>query len=125
MAGDAAQAMGPSAGPGMMVGVLGAWRLGWRLALAVEGLADPEGLPEGYEREQRAASEEIQNANALIFRNMAVANRLVGTVRGMALRRISRVGPIVRRMTEKEALVTQELSAPGGAPLHEAQKVAG
>jgi len=28
-------------------------------------------------------------------------------------------------MTEKEALVTQELSAPGGAPLHEAQKVAG
>ena len=125
MAGDAAHAMGPSAGAGMMVGVLGAWRLGWRLALAVEGLADPEELLEGYEREQRAASEEIQNANALIFRNMALANRLVGTARGMALRRISRVGPIVRRMTEKEALVTQELSAPGGAPSHEAQKVAG
>jgi 2-polyprenyl-6-methoxyphenol hydroxylase-like FAD-dependent oxidoreductase len=109
----------------MMVGVLGAWRLGWRLALAVEGLADPEGLLEGYEREQRAASEEIQNANALIFRNMAVANRLVGTARGMALRGISHVGLIVRRMTEKEALVTQELLAPGGAPSHETQKVAG
>jgi 2-polyprenyl-6-methoxyphenol hydroxylase-like FAD-dependent oxidoreductase len=116
--------MGPSAGAGMMVGVLGAWRLGWRLALAVEGLADPGELLEDYERQQRAASEEIQNANALIFRNMAVANRLVGTARGMALRGISRVGPIVRRMTEKEALVTQELSVPGGAPSHEAQKVA-
>jgi 2-polyprenyl-6-methoxyphenol hydroxylase-like FAD-dependent oxidoreductase len=125
LAGDAAHAMGPSAGAGMMVGVLGAWRLGWRLALAVDGLADPEELLEGYEQEQRAASEEIQNANALMFRNMAVANRLVGTARGIALRGISRVGPIVRRMTEKEALVTQELSAPGGAPLHEAQKVAG
>jgi 2-polyprenyl-6-methoxyphenol hydroxylase-like FAD-dependent oxidoreductase len=82
LAGDAAHAMGPSAGAGMMVGVLGAWRLGWRLALAVEGLVDPEELLEGYEREQRAASEEIQNANALIFRNMAVANRLVGTAAG-------------------------------------------
>jgi 2-polyprenyl-6-methoxyphenol hydroxylase-like FAD-dependent oxidoreductase len=123
LAGDAAHAMGPSAGAGMMVGVLGAWRLGWRLALAVEGLTGLEELLEGYEREQRAASGEIQNANALIFRNMAVANHLVGKVRGMALRGISRVGPIVRRMTEKEALVTQELSVPSGAPSHEAQKV--
>ncbi len=32
LAGDAAHAMGPSAGAGMMVGVLGAWRLAWRLA---------------------------------------------------------------------------------------------
>ena len=123
MAWDAAHAMGPSAGAGMMVGVLGACRLGWRLALAVEGLTGLEELLEGYEREQRAASGEIQNANALIFRNMAVANHLVGKVRGMALRGISRVGPIVRRMTEKEALVTQELSVPSGAPSHEAQKV--
>lgn len=123
LAGDAAHAMGPSAGAGMMVGVLGVWRLGWRLALAVEGLTGLEELLEGYEREQRAASGEIQNANALIFRSMAVTNHLVGKVRGMALRGISRVGPIVRRMTEKEALVTQELSVPNGAPSHEAQKV--
>jgi 2-polyprenyl-6-methoxyphenol hydroxylase-like FAD-dependent oxidoreductase len=37
LCGDAAHAMGPSAGAGMMVGVLGAWRLGWRLALASKG----------------------------------------------------------------------------------------
>jgi 2-polyprenyl-6-methoxyphenol hydroxylase-like FAD-dependent oxidoreductase len=59
LCGDAAHAMGRSAGAGMMVGVLGAWRLAWRLALATKG--DPRGqaLLDGYEREQRAASEEV------------------------------------------------------------------
>jgi 2-polyprenyl-6-methoxyphenol hydroxylase-like FAD-dependent oxidoreductase len=41
LCGDAAHAMGPFAGAGMMVGVLGPWRLAWRLALATKG--DPRG----------------------------------------------------------------------------------
>ena len=104
--------MGPSAGAGMMVGVLGAWRLGWRLALATKGDPQAEELLAGYEREQRAASEEVQNANATIFRQMALANPVVAVVRAAALRALSHAGPIVRRMTEKEALVTQGLSVP-------------
>jgi hypothetical protein len=52
LCGDAAHAMGPSAGAGMMVGVLGAWRLGWRLALAAKGDPRAEELLAGYEREQ-------------------------------------------------------------------------
>ena len=115
MCDDAAHAMGPSAGAGMMIGVLGAWRLGWRLALVAK--ADPlraEDLLDGYEREQRAASEEVQNANATIFRNMALANPLAATVRSAALRGLSHARPIVRRMTEKEALVRQSLYVPDG-----------
>ena len=112
LAGDAAHAMGPSAGAGMMVGVLGAWRLGWPLALAAKGDPRAEELLAGYEREQLAASEEIQNSNAAIFRNMAVSNRLVGAARSTALRGLSYVKPIVRRMTEKEALVSQKLHVP-------------
>ncbi len=110
--------MGPSAGAGMMVGVLGAWRLGWRLALAAKGDPHAEELLTGYEREQRAASEEVQSANATIFRNMAVSNRLVGVARSAALRGLSCVKPIVRRMTEKEALVIQRLYIPDGELLH-------
>jgi 2-polyprenyl-6-methoxyphenol hydroxylase-like FAD-dependent oxidoreductase len=110
LCGDAAHAMGPSAGAGMMVGVLGAWRLGWRLALAAKGDPHAEELLARYEREQRAGSEEVQNANATIFRNMAVNNRLVGTARSAALRGLSYAKPMVRRMTEKEALVTQRSS---------------
>jgi len=98
----------------MMVGRLGAWRLGWRLALAAKGSPGAENLLNDYDREQHAASEEVQNANATIFRNMAVNNRLIGAARSAALRGLSHAKPIVRRMTEKEALVTQKLSVPGG-----------
>ena len=117
LCGDAAHAMGPSAGAGMMVGVLGAWRLGWRLAMSVKGGARSEELLVGYEREQRAASEEVQNANARIFRQMALSNPTAAAVRSAALRGLSRLRPVVRRMTEKEALVTQTLSMPDGVVL--------
>ncbi len=110
---DAAHAMGPSAGAGMMVGMLGAWRLGWRLALAAKGNPEAENLLDDYNREQHAASKEVQNANATIFRNMAVSNPFISMARNAALRGLSHVKPLVRRMTEKEALVTQKLSVPG------------
>jgi 2-polyprenyl-6-methoxyphenol hydroxylase-like FAD-dependent oxidoreductase len=111
LCGDAAHAMGPSAGAGMMVGVLGTWRLGWRIARAAKGDPHSEELLAGYEREQRVASEEVQNANARIFRNMALSNPAAAMVRSVALRALSHLKPVVRRMTEKEALVTQKLSA--------------
>lgn len=96
----------------MMGGMLGAWRLGWRLALAAKGNPGAENLLDNYDREQRAASKEVQNANATIFRNMAVSNQFVGMVRNAALRGLSHAKPVVRRMTEKEALVTQKLFIP-------------
>jgi 2-polyprenyl-6-methoxyphenol hydroxylase-like FAD-dependent oxidoreductase len=73
LCGDAAHAMGPSAGAGMMVGVLGAWRLAWRLALATKG--DPRGqaVLDGYEREQRAASEEVPCNAYWLARNEQVS----------------------------------------------------
>jgi 2-polyprenyl-6-methoxyphenol hydroxylase-like FAD-dependent oxidoreductase len=128
LCGDAAHAMGPSAGAGMMVGVLGAWRLGWRLALAAKGDPRAEELLAGYEREQRAASEEVQYANARIFRNMALSNPAAAAVRSVALRGLFHLRPVVRRMTEQEALVTQKLyvpdaSIPGETPSPSGEKV--
>ena len=124
LCGDAAHAMGPSAGAGMMVGVLGAWLLGWRLALAAKGDPRAEELLAGYERGQRAASEDVQNANATIFRNMALANPVAAAAHSLVLRGLSHLKPVVRRMTEKEALVTQRLyipdaSAPAETPSSE------
>jgi 2-polyprenyl-6-methoxyphenol hydroxylase-like FAD-dependent oxidoreductase len=98
----------------MMIGVLGAWRLGRRLALTAKGHPSAKNSLDAYDREQHAASEETQNANALIFRNMALANPAVAAVRSAALRGLSRFKPVVRRMTEKEALVTQRLYVPDG-----------
>ena len=65
-----------------------------------------------YEREQRVASEEVQRANAAIFRNIGLSNPVAAAARSVALRSLSRIGPVVRRMTEKEALVTQKLRSP-------------
>ena len=112
LCGDAAHAMGPSAGAGMMVGVLGAWRLGWRLALAAKGDPQAEEFLADYEREQRMASEEVQNANATIFRQMALADPVAAAARSVVLRILSYLRPVVRRMTEKEALLTQGLYVP-------------
>ena len=103
----------------MMVGVLGAWRLGWRLALAAKGDPWTEELLGHYEREQRTASEEVQNANATIFRNMALSNPVAAMARSVVLRALSHLKPLVRRMTEKEALVTQSLYVPGGEVLRD------
>ena len=96
------------------IGILGAWRPGWRLALVTMEDYRAEELLPGYDREQHTASEEVQNANATIFRNMALANPVAATVRSAALRGLSHAGPIVRRMTEKEALVRQSLYVPDG-----------
>lgn len=111
LCGDAAHAMGPSAGAGMMVGVLGAWRLGWRLSRASEAGGHAEKLLGDYEIEQRAASEKVQRSNGIIFRNMALENRAIAALRSGLLLGASRVRPLARRMAEEEALLTQEVSA--------------
>jgi hypothetical protein len=41
---------------------------------------------------------------------MALSNPAAAMVRSVALRALSHLKPVVRRMTEKEALVTQKLS---------------
>src|SRR3712207_9581961 len=69
LVGDAAHAMGPSAGAGMMIGVLGAWRLGHRLAETISGGSDTP--LDRYEHEQRTAAVRVQHDNARIFAHMA------------------------------------------------------
>jgi 2-polyprenyl-6-methoxyphenol hydroxylase-like FAD-dependent oxidoreductase len=112
LAGDAAHAMGPSAGAGMMVGMLGAWRLGWRLATVATGRSHDDGLFEEYEREQREGSKEVQNANAQIFWNIAVANPIVASVRAGILKLISRLPSATRRMVANETLINQKIEVP-------------
>lgn len=67
LAGDAAHGMGPSAGAGLQVGALGAWRLSWRLALAARGYQGVDALLDDYGCEQRAASNQVQSSNELIL----------------------------------------------------------
>lgn len=109
LAGDAAHAMGPSAGAGMMIGLLGAWRLGWRLAQAFRNHALTEMFLKDYEREQRAGSDEIQDTNAMIFKNMAMKNPLAASVRSCGLKLAASIPGVASGIAEKEALVNQVL----------------
>lgn len=114
LVGDAAHAMGPSAGAGMMVGLLGAWRLAVALAgTDLSADADVEVALRGYEHRQAAASRAVQRSNAMIFRNLAVTSPAVGTARNGLLSALGRVPAVGARLAAQEALV-------GTAPAHPA-----
>ena len=103
LVGDAAHAMGPSAGAGMMVGLLGAWRLAD--ALTVAGEADPRTAFAAYEAGQRAASRSVQRSNALIFRNIAVASPVLGATRNAAFAVLGRLPVFLGRLAAREAMI--------------------
>lgn len=67
VAGDAAHLHPPAGGQGMNTGIQDAWNLGWKLALAVRGIAAP-GLLDSYDAERRPAGKAIvDRAVALAF----------------------------------------------------------
>jgi 2-polyprenyl-6-methoxyphenol hydroxylase-like FAD-dependent oxidoreductase len=103
LVGDAAHAMGPSAGAGMMIGVLGAWRLGLRLTETLGG-GSTEPL-DRYAEEQRAAADRVQRDNARIFANIAVRSTAVAAIRAAGLRFAGRRPAVVTRMARSEALL--------------------
>ncbi len=113
LVGDAAHAMGPSAGAGMMVGVLGAWRLGHRLAETIAGGSDTP--LDRYEQEQRAAATRVQHDNARIFANMAVRSVPLAAVRSAALRTAGRLPAVTAGMARSEALLHLAPIPPGPA----------
>jgi 2-polyprenyl-6-methoxyphenol hydroxylase-like FAD-dependent oxidoreductase len=103
LVGDAAHAMGPSAGAGMMIGVLGAWRLGTRLAEVVNGGGD-KALGR-YETEQRAAADQVQRDNSRIFGNIALRSRPIAAVRDFGLWAAGHLPAVPRSMAASEALL--------------------
>jgi 2-polyprenyl-6-methoxyphenol hydroxylase-like FAD-dependent oxidoreductase/heme-degrading monooxygenase HmoA len=67
VAGDAAHLHPPAGGQGMNTGIQDAWNLGWKLALAIRGIAAP-GLLDSYDAERRPAGKAIvDRAVALAF----------------------------------------------------------
>jgi 2-polyprenyl-6-methoxyphenol hydroxylase-like FAD-dependent oxidoreductase len=58
VAGDAAHIHPPTGAQGMNTGIQDAWNLGWKLALAVQGLAS-DALLDSYDAERRPVGEEV------------------------------------------------------------------
>ncbi len=115
LVGDAAHAMGPSAGAGMQVGVLGAWRLADHLAGAVHEPGTWAARAAGYEAAQRHVSSVVQRSNARTFAAMAVTSRTGGAVRRAVLAGAGRLPALARRMTADAALAGLAPTVPPSA----------
>ncbi|ASN05343.1 hypothetical protein [Virgibacillus necropolis] len=92
-----------------MVGILGAWRLGWRLAFLIKNLINSIAILDDYSKEQSTGADEVQDNNAMIFRNMAITNSLLAGGRSLLLKMISNVPAIGMKAMEREALLSQKI----------------
>lgn len=112
LAGDAAHPMGPSAGAGMMVGMLGVWRLAWRLkeAVLVNSNTSIQKLFAAYETEQRQGSKAIQGSNAKTFSQIALTTTWKAMLRNFVLKLISKITFIKRKMIEADTLTDQTIN---------------
>lgn len=83
LAGDAAHVHSPGGGQGLNTGIGDACNLGWKLALAVRGLAgDP--LLDTYEAERRPLARLLVALTSLIYYGESSANPLVAGLRRLA-----------------------------------------
>jgi 2-polyprenyl-6-methoxyphenol hydroxylase-like FAD-dependent oxidoreductase len=86
----------------MMIGVLGAWRLGERLAETLTGGDRPL---DRYAAEQRTAADRVQRDNARIFANIAVRSAPAAALRAAGLRLAGHLPAVTTRMARSEALL--------------------
>lgn len=107
LAGDAAHAMGPSAGAGMMVGLIGAWRLGVGLGTAIRDRAAPDAPLADYEAMQVHTVARVQAGNAMIFRNLALTSPALARIRNFGLGFAGKTSTIPDRLTRVEALIDE------------------
>jgi 2-polyprenyl-6-methoxyphenol hydroxylase-like FAD-dependent oxidoreductase/heme-degrading monooxygenase HmoA len=120
VAGDAAHLHPPAGGQGMNTGIQDAWNLGWKLALAVRGLAAP-GLLDSYQAERRPAGKAIvDRAVAIAFTDeMDMADEKAQFLLEMQMTMNYAGSPLVGQVTDRERF------AGGPEPGHRAPDVLG
>jgi 2-polyprenyl-6-methoxyphenol hydroxylase-like FAD-dependent oxidoreductase/heme-degrading monooxygenase HmoA len=120
VAGDAAHLHPPAGGQGMNTGIQDAWNLGWKLALAVRGLASP-GLLDSYQAERRPAGKAIvDRAVAIAFTDeMDMEDEKAQFLLEMQMTMNYAGSPLVGEVTDREGF------AGGPEPGHRAPDVLG
>jgi 2-polyprenyl-6-methoxyphenol hydroxylase-like FAD-dependent oxidoreductase len=120
LAGEAANALDRSGGAHLQLGLLGAWRLGWRLALAAEGHPRGSALLDDYDREQRAATDRLRRHGEPDMPDLALRSRAATALRAALLGIAGRVPPMARRLARADAIDAGPLPMAGSAdrPYH-------
>ncbi|KFN42841.1 FAD-dependent monooxygenase [Arenimonas oryziterrae] len=86
--GDAAHVHSPVGAQGMNTGLQDAYNLGWKLALVVQGRADPA-LLDSYEEERLPVAEQLLNTTDRGFRLIVSAHPLAGLLRTQIIARVA------------------------------------
>jgi hypothetical protein len=89
--GDAAHIHSPVGAQGMNTGLQDAYNLGWKLAMVVEGKADPA-LLDSYEAERMPVARQLLNTTDRAFRLIVSDGWLAGLLRTQVLARIAAFG---------------------------------
>ena len=84
LAGEAAHAYSPAGGQGMNAGIQDAMNLGWKLAFAASGNADPA-LLDSYQAERRPVARRLIVLTHLIYRAEAATGPIPSWLRGAAV----------------------------------------
>jgi 2-polyprenyl-6-methoxyphenol hydroxylase-like FAD-dependent oxidoreductase len=96
LAGDAAHVHSPVGGQGMNTGIQDAFNLGWKLALAVRGVAAP-GLLDTYQTERHPIARSVLLGTHLGTRVVLARNPLMEAVREYVIPAAVSVPPVRRR----------------------------
>lgn len=80
--------------------------------MVATGRSHTDSLLDEYEREQRVGSEMVQNANAQVFWNIAVADPRVAAGRASLLKFISHLSSVTQAMVASETLINQKIRFP-------------
>jgi len=99
VAGDAAHMMPPFAGQGLNSGLRDAHNLGWKLAMALQGLAGPA-LLDSYQLERRAHAEAMIRMSVQLGKVVMTRSRARAALRDAFFRSIGQWGPVRRYIDE-------------------------
>jgi 2-polyprenyl-6-methoxyphenol hydroxylase-like FAD-dependent oxidoreductase len=94
LAGNAAHVHSPAGGQGMNTGIQDAFNLGWKLALASEGLAGDR-LLDSYHAERHPVGKAILRETELATRSSMIRSRPLAMVRDLATRLTGELEPVV------------------------------
>jgi 2-polyprenyl-6-methoxyphenol hydroxylase-like FAD-dependent oxidoreductase len=98
LAGDAAHIHSPAGGQGMNTGMQDAFNLGWKLALASQGIAGAEALLDSYDAERHPIAARVIHDSTVLTNAGTVRLPLARHLRNAALRVGSKLGPVQHRI---------------------------
>ncbi|HEY0538207.1 MAG TPA: FAD-dependent monooxygenase [Actinoallomurus sp.] len=114
LAGDAAHVHSPAGGMGMNTGLQDAANLSWKLAATIQGWA-PSGLLDTYHDERHPVGRRVLRTSGAILRGAKIRPRTLRLIRDTALRIVTRVPAITRRMAGAVSMIDLAYPAPAGA----------